>query len=75
MKSERPYLHSLPVMTIFRYRRKIYRTIIPLTITYVNSCHRGMKREVMDLKTFKTVRLPFFTSVTVVSEKFEKCEK
>lgn len=75
MKSVSQYLHSLPTGTVFNYRRKQYRVIIPLKTTYVNACHKGMKREVLELKTYKTERLPYFTSVTVVSEKFEKSEK
>jgi hypothetical protein len=69
MKSDnRVFLHVLPTMQTFTYRSKKYRTIIPIRQKNVNSCHKVLRREVMDLKTFKTAKLPYFTRVLIFSE-------
>ncbi len=69
------FLHTLPAMQEFIHDGKRYKTIVPLKITCVCACHKGMKRDVIDLQTFKSERLPFFTTVSIVSEKIEKNEK
>jgi hypothetical protein len=67
MKSDnKVYLHSLPMMQAFNYYGKKYRTIIPIKEKIVTRCAR--KREVLDLKTLKTIKLPYFTRVLIFSE-------
>jgi hypothetical protein len=60
------FLHTLPIMQVFKYYGKKYRTIIPIKEKVVTRCSK--KREVMDMKTFKTERLPYFTRVLIFSE-------
>jgi hypothetical protein len=61
MKNDRALLHTLPMMQEFTYYGKAYRTIIPIKEKIVTKSAK--KREVLDLKTMKTVKLPYFTSV------------
>lgn len=68
------FVWQLPTAQKFEYNGTLYRTIAPIKKTVVNSCHLQMRREVMDLITYKTITLTYFTKVTVISEKTEKTE-
>lgn len=58
------FLHSLVSNQEFTYNDKTYRTITPLRHNIVNRALQHMKREVMDMETNKTIKLPYFTEVS-----------
>jgi hypothetical protein len=70
MKNEsRAELHSLPAFTSFTWYGKKYRTMTPIKEgkALIPTCKKK-KREVLDLKTFKTRKLLYFTKVLIFSE-------
>lgn len=69
MKNKNPnitYLYQLPAFEEFTYQSHRYRTITEIAnhgSSYLNS-----KRDVLNLKTGKSIRLPLRTVITVLSE-------
>jgi hypothetical protein len=62
MKNESTFLHTLPMMQEFTYYgKKVSHNTFPSKNSIVTRSTK--KREVLDLTTMKTVKLPYFTNV------------
>jgi hypothetical protein len=60
-------LHTMPLGKKFSYYGKKYRMILSSTTRLKASMH-NRKIDVMDLKTIKTVKMPYLTKVLRLSE-------